>query len=286
MADNTVAELVKKAKGNDRTIREYANAAGIAETTLSKIISGKYVPQKAKTYKNLTCVEAAPRGGVTYQQLIAAANSTKSFQAGLLAGAVATEMALATIGALPIAALGSAGVLAVKHGKNAKNKKEESEAVERAKNEINRFVVAAKGLLYGSLGLKGIPFKVMEGNHFEMSENIFDTYLKIENQIISEYIFKYVYISPEQQKDKFIIENTPKRAIEELMFICPNRKRKVSIVTNCSSTYDYIYSFKDKMSYNGNLSIILVDEKSISLAKESYISHYSESDTHDEFFIV
>ena len=79
---------------------------------------------------------------------------------------------------------------------------------------------------------------------------------------------------------------TPRRIIEELTFVKPSKERKVTIVTNFPKAFDYMLSYKGKLSYNGELSIILVDVKRAALHREEYISHYAGEGAPGEMLIV
>ena len=293
MPENKVGKLVEKAKGDDRSLREYARDSGVDAAIISKIINGTYIPKKTGVYRSLTSFEAAPRGGVTYQQLIKAADSSKSYQAGLSAGIsmvgmAATEATLAAVGGMSIAAIGIGAVGAATFVASMSNKKQKValDKSDQVMNEIKQFVVTSIGLLCSSLSEKGISFKIVKEKNKELLENIFDTYLELEGQEMTEYIFRYAYLTKEHQKNQYFIENIPRSIVEKLTFISPSRKRKVSIVTNYPKAYDYMFSYKDKISYNGELSIILVDVKNTKLLKEDYISHYVGVDSSSELIIV
>ena len=284
MAGNELGNLVKKAKGDDRSLREYARDSGVDVSIISKIIKGTYVPKKTDVYKLLTSQEAAPRGGVTYRQLVEAADSSNSYQAGIMAGMAFTEAALTTIGALPIAALGVGTAALVSSLVSAKKKGGSSKEDEMV-NEIQRFVATSNGLLFSALGAKGISFRI-ENKRNEILDNQFDTYLKLDKQEVSEYIFRYAYLTNEHQEISYIVENLPRRMIEELILLKPSKERKVTIVTNAPEVFDQMLSFKDKLSYNGELSIILVDVKRVELHREEYISHYVGENAPGEMIIV
>lgn len=285
MAENKIGKLVKKAKGEDRSLREYSRDSGVDAAIISKIINGTYVPKKTDVYRALTSQEASPRGGVTYQQLVEAASSSKSYQAGLLAGMAATEAALLVTGGLPLAALGI-GTVGMIAGMKSKKQKGDSNYSNNVLNEIQRFVATANGLLFTALASKGVMFHITGKNKDDYSENVFDTYLNISAHEISEYVFRYVYISKEYQNNKYVIENTSRRIIEELIFLNPSKKRKVSVVTNQEEAYEYMLSYKKKLSYNGELSIILVDVSDVKLLKEEYISHHVDMGEANEIHVV
>ena len=286
MAQNNIGKLVKKAKGDDRSLREYARDSGVDAAVISKIINGAYVPKKTEVYKSLTSQEASPRGGVTYKQLIEAADSSKSYQAGIAAGMVATKAALMAMGeASTIATIGlETGVAAIASSLSSAKRKGGTDRADEIINEIQRFVAISNGLILSALGAKGISFQIKKDQNDEL-ENQFDIYLKIDGQKVKEYIFRYAYLSKEHQKIQYIVENTPRRMIEELIFLKPSKERKVSIVTNYPAAFDYMLSYKNKISYNGDLSIMLVDAKRAELYREEYISHFAGEGAGGELYI-
>lgn len=50
MSGISVGELVKQAKGEDRSLREYARDSGVDAAILSKMINGTYLPKKPGFY--------------------------------------------------------------------------------------------------------------------------------------------------------------------------------------------------------------------------------------------
>lgn len=297
MAESKLGKLVKEAKGSDRSIRQYAVDSGVDAAIISKIINGSYTPKKTDIYQKLTSAKASPRGNITFEQLVEAADSSNSYVNGMIAG---VEVALSALPGIPLSTLGIAGAagaiaaagaagaaLAGFNKTKGKKKKEELDKKEKLiTNEIHRFITTSNGLLYGCLGTKGISFKVETDKDKRLFDNIYDTYIMLEGQIITEYIIRYLYLSTEQQNIRFIVENTPRKMIEELLFISPCKNRKVSLVTNCADSYKYISSFKDKLSYNGELSVVLINESTAQLVKETYISHHAESKAKDELLLL
>ena len=86
MKETSVGELVKRAKGEDRSLREYARDSGVDAAIISKIINGSYIPKKPGLYEALTSLQAAPRGGVSYQQLMEAAGTSEEYRTGMTTG--------------------------------------------------------------------------------------------------------------------------------------------------------------------------------------------------------
>jgi len=289
METNRLGELVKMAKGDDRSLRQYARDSGVDAAIISKLINGNYTPKKPDVFRLLTSPEAAPRGRVTYMQLAEAADSSKAYQNGIRAAMeITSEMALAT--ALMRNKSNDSGsnldeIHAVSKASSRLKKRKGVDKGEKIINELQRFVALAKGLIFSSLGINNITFQI-DNQHSSIFENQFDTYLLIKDQEVKEYIFRYAFLPQEYQKIQYIIENTPKRLVEELIYLSPKRERKVTIVLNCEESFNYMLSFKGKLSYNGELSIILVDTKKAELIREEYISHYTGGNAPAEMYII
>lgn len=62
----SVGELVKQAKGEDRSLREYARDSGVDAAILSKMINGSYIPKKPGIFEALTNPQTAPADGLCY----------------------------------------------------------------------------------------------------------------------------------------------------------------------------------------------------------------------------
>ena len=58
-------------------------------------------------------------------------------------------------------------------------------------------------------------------------------------------------------------------------FLFPaNVKRKISLVVNNEELYGIFMGYKDRNSFKGNVSVILVDEKQVRVVKEEHIAYY------------
>ena len=86
MKETSVGELIRQAKGEDRSLREYARDSGVDAAIISKIINGNYIPKKPGIYEALTSLQAAPRGGVSYRRLMEAAGTSEEYRNGMAAG--------------------------------------------------------------------------------------------------------------------------------------------------------------------------------------------------------
>ena len=285
MKDVSLGELVKKAKGEDRSLRQYAKDAGVDAAIISKIINGSYIPKRPTVFKKLVSAAAAPRGGVTYKELVKAASTSSSYQAGIAAGMAFTEDLLSVVGDMPLSLIGTATAASAGAIAGLISKGKGSDVYNKFLTDMQKFVALSKGLLLSALGEKGVNFQIDKKNNSEL-QNEFDTYLKILNHNLTEYIIRYAFVEENHQGSDFFVSNTGRRLIEELVFIKPLKSRKVSIVTNIQESYDYLVSYKGKLSYNGELSIIYIDSNNVQIVSEEYVAHSFGSEAPDELFIV
>ena len=292
MSRTSVGELVKQAKGEDRSLREYARDSGVDAAIISKMINGTYVPKKSGIYEALTSPKASPRGGVTCEQLIAAAGASEEFQRGMSAGmSVGMLTALADIpSSAMIRVLQGRGIAVSGRGgaemTSSAMKPEEIRRIQRIQSDIQRFAATANGIILGSLGKKGLAFQIVQTGDAEVDMVHFDTCVKLMNHEASEYLIRYAFLSGEEAVSPTLALNTMRKMVEELVFLKPLRTRIVSVVTNHPGAYEDLCACKDQLSYNGELSVILFDLERAVLLREEYLSHYITDDPVDEIRLI
>ncbi|MDO5455782.1 MAG: hypothetical protein Q4F25_02570 [Eubacteriales bacterium] len=288
----SVGELVKRAKGEDRSLREYARDCGVDAAILSKMINGTYIPKKTGIYEALTNPQASPRGGVTFAQMIAAANASEDFRNGMSAGMSAGMLtALQDIpSSSMIKVLQARGIAAGGRGGSeplsSVVKPEEIRRIQRIRSEAQRFTAIANGIILGSLGKKGLTFQLVHADGEEIDGIRFDTCVKLMNHEISEYLIRYAFISDEEDASPMLAISTMRRMVEELVFLKPQRARITAVVTNHPGAYENLCACKDQLSYNGELSVLLFDLEKAMLLKEEYISHYITEDPANEIHLI
>ena len=163
-------------------------------------------------------------------------------------------------------------------------KPEEVRRIQLIQSELQRFAAIANGIILGSLGKKGLAFQLVHTDDTEVDHIHFDICVRLMNHEISEYLIRYVFFSDEAAVSEPLAKNTMRRRIEELIFLKPLRTRIVSVVTNHSGAYDDLCACKDRLSYNGELSVLLFDHERAVLLNEEYLSHYkAEAPSRERF---
>ena len=292
MEENRIGELVRRAKGEDRSLREYARDAQVDAAIISKIISGTYIPKKPGIYEALTSPKASPRGGVTYQMLVEAAGTSEEYRSGMSAGISAGI--LSTLSGIPssvlIKVLQTRGFMISSDttgmAPTSQMKPEQVRRVMDLWSQRQRFTATANGIILGCLGMKGLVFQVLQTEGVELEEIRFDTYVRLMNHEVSEYLIRYAFLPDEEAGNLSLARNTLRRMAEELLFLAPLRERKVSLVTNHPEAYEDLCSFRDRISYNGELSVILFDLERAAILKEQYLSHYISDHPVGEILLI
>ena len=281
MSETSIGELIRQAKGEDRSLRQYARDSGVDVAIVSKIINGTYIPKKQGIYEALTSPQAAPRGGVTCQQLIAAASTSGEYRSGVSAGM--TVGALATLSDIPSSAmikiLQARGIAVDSSGLSeaarSALKPEDARRIQRLQSDIQRFTATANGIILGSLGRKGLTFQLIHTDRTEVDRVPFDTCVKLMNHAISDFLIRYVFISDEEALSLPLAVNTVRRAVEELVFLKPAGNRAAAVVTNHHEAYDNLCAYKNRLSYNGELAAILFDPDRAMILRQEYLSFSS-----------
>ena len=276
-----LARLVNIAKGSDRSIREYARVSQVNVSTISRTINGEYTPG-IKVLQKLTSPEAEPRGGVTFQDLVDAANMDKTTTLGYTLGLLASGMLMGPMRALAAGAMG----LGVMY--NSRNVKEEKETknTEGNKNTITaerfgnfqrklyQFSAISTGVIYGHMVQKGIRFRPGTAGETECELNENDIVAFIEDADINEWIFSFWGLSDEDIELNGFLKKTAPNLFTQFFLFPANVKRKISLVVNNEELYGIFMGYKDKNSFKGNVSVIFVDEKQVRVVKEEYIAYY------------
>lgn len=304
MSETMLGALVKQAKGEDRSLREYAKDSGVDAAIISKIINGTYAPKKPDIYLKLTSPQASPRGDVTYEQLMEAAsttNTSRSYQAGIAAGMATTASILSMVGGVPVTALATslaslvAAMTAVDGSKKAAAKKEKQKDMLTFNNDRllefekkqKRFRAAALGIIITSLAKQGIACKVEDVTKLDLVSARPDECLTLSGLPISSWWFSFWAKDKELDERALVFkEDRAQVMLSRYTPISADPERKVSIVVDDAEMYEELAKYKGQTSYRGEMSIILVDQSGFEVIKEEYVAHYNEADTTRELLVV
>ncbi len=288
--ENKLGDLVAAAKGS-RSVREYSRDSGVDAAVISKIINGNYVPKKPAVFEALTNASARPQNGVTYKKLLEAANPSKEYQDGIKAGMEVAKTVLRATGAIPLPDLGKGMLLkapltplsariapivavggdivkAFSELELAKKNKEKRTKAEEVIEKAERFADIAKQIIITQIAMKGNPFQVID------SKNIVSLCIKIEQDIVSEYDFRFIFFTGESKNSVDSIDETVQRIVGKLVFEKENNKRVVSIVMDSINAFEHIKIYENKLAYRGNLSVILIDTDQICVVDELFLAKY------------
>ena len=240
-----------------------------------------------------------PRNKATYEELAKVLGCDVNY---LLKEDYSVETTLAALGAISsvVPVLGSSLAIAAATGvrlaEKGNKKGEEDKLIERVENvskenlalfsaerldeynrQRHRFAVTATGLLYGQLIQKGFRFRPCNVNELTFQCYDDDAIVKLEDCSINIWLFKFVAFSEDDRMLDDLVKDMALNVMSRLVFISNDAKRKVSIVVNDMELYNHLLRYKGCNSYRGNLSVILIDTKEVSIRKEDYLSVYDFS---------
>lgn len=290
-----VARLVTELIG-DRTLRQTAEDSGVAASYLTGIRKERYLPS-VEIFKKLTAPKANPQHGITLEDLMIAAGYQDEYQMTLydFIDELKNEEETAKLKNKPKKEIKN--VIDTMPGYNPNIHVNGFSIAGRKNNDMlvneqERDEAAAAGIIYRSLaenritfypayeieGIRGIKPHIALNLSTDDSSSwwffLFFQKIKEKNEDHkTPYSFNHVVISWFRQ------------AISKMIFIEPKEGRKISLVTNNTDGFKYWISLKGKISFKGDLSVILVDMNSYRVLKEEYLSHYYDNED-SEFYII
>lgn len=307
MDTNKLGQLVAAAKGEDRSMRKYAEDSGVDVAVIQKIISGKYTPKKPDVFYKLTDENAAPRGGVTATDLIRAAGVSRDYQKGVDAGIETTlvnvtgilaklysntvsEVLGASLELLTDMFIDDVAAGGRRGNKKVGNKETASRLLTEQpiryganamySDEGRRFAAFAEGLVYRQMASKGIVVVPKE------TVTVFLTEMMVKDMPIKEYHLRYIFVPKAYSDDEEGVRFALVKMLSALSLSPLMPERKISFVTNSEMTYDMLLGYRGNLSFRGNLSAILTNMEQFRLEKEEYLVHYDEPDATGEMLIL
>ncbi len=272
-----VAELVKKLVG-DRSLRKAGEDSGVAPSYINGILKANYLPS-ARILRQLTLPEAKPQNGISMEDLMVAAGYQASYFDVMYVYPNAEEDK-----GIDGSENNDRLYIETKQHESPNQAMKRFSAISDVYTKYLRFENLAKGIICKTLLEKGVSFRKNEVVNGIRSYKP-DMAINISDMLVKEWWFEFKYF--EDNKFRGGYSNLKFRTcIDEFVFTESKEDRKISIVTSSTYMFDYLKAYKDKMSYRGDLSVILINEEDYSISSEVYISHYNMNDDSSEFYII
>lgn len=137
----------------------------------------------------------------------------------------------------------------------------------------SRFQAIAVGIIYSKLASDGISFQQGNKNEIDRLGGKPDEYIKILGDKESDWWLSFW--AKDEQLDRSVIMSADDRAAVMIGRYATSKydeNRKVTIVVDDETLYDALLQYKDHNSYNGNMSVLLVDCESVSVVREAVIA--------------
>lgn len=253
-----VADAIRDARG-ERSLRKYAADANVNYMTIYKLEKGESSPTP-ETIKKLTTGAARPRNNITYDTVMIAAGYQLDKKKEI------EEIKDITV----------AEALASKpHIPPAREIYRSTEGIKYRHYALGLLSVMIKN--NENLKVQSINYPMHEKDAGSLDMKVY-----LDDDRISEWWFDYRHIISDFRRS---LETYAFSIIGRLSLLPPNKKRKVSIVLDDPDTYTYLKGLANRVSYKGDLSVILIDTNEGMILDETYISHYDDVGER-EIFIV
>lgn len=260
-----LGSMIKLARGN-RSLRKYAEDAGVSYTTVYVIENGGYTPSP-KMIQKLTSKQAAPQNGITYDDVMGAAGY-KTERDEDKADEKAREMAVQII--------------------EEADKSDSRDRFDRILPDARRRIDImdqlndyAKGLIFFWLAKNDMAFSNEIDVRFSgVRKN--DLLLSIDKGRIRKWNIRF-FCTPE--RERYTRMNTF-MLFSRFLTYPDTKEMKFSVVTNDSSSFAYFKKYEHTLAFRGDLSVILVDSTARELLDEVYLSNYFLDDYSDEFYLL
>ena len=246
-------DIIIRARGSDRSFAAYARDAGVSSASLTRIIKGDYTP-KPSVLKKLVSGRAAPRGGVTYEELMEACGYGSELKGDDIIDEDELQSFLQPN--RPI----------VDSGRLREYKLYEKEAVSQ---------------VYTSLVERGMLFKKVDIPEFINIRA--DLVVEMIDQPITEWRFDMKYCASSARNAIMVADNM---LTQTLLRCRPDRNTKLSLVINDKNVFEAIRKYEHGIAYRGEFSVILFEREKERLSEEVYLSNYYEEDRSREIYIV
>ena len=161
-----------------------------------------------------------------------------------------------------------------------------NEALIKYENNQKKFRATAMGIIISALVQKG--YNCQMGDMAEITERISrpDGFIRLPDNYINTWWLSFW--SKDDELDKYSIVFPEDRAhvmFSKFSTVKPDPKRKISIVVDDKKLFEELCEFKDRNSFRGNMSVILIDLDEVGIKKEVFISYYDDSIS-DKLFVL
>ena len=273
-----IAELVERAKGDDRSYRKYADDAGISSAALTRMRKGDYIP-KPDTIEKLTSEKARPRGGVTFDEMMLAAGYAVERKDEV-------DWDLAENYSQPMESaenheFETKGDAAIKSP--IQKHEEENARWRQFRLAMMQFEEEASSIIVFALFNKKINAD-KDDAMTPASRSSRDLMLNLNGQPIAKWVFEFKYIDVGPAARRQFRSKAEMWFGWELFKEQPS-DTKLSYVINDRDLYQYLERYEHKLAFRGELSVILLDMEEKKVAGEFYLSNYNEGDTSKEVYL-
>ncbi|WP_310605296.1 hypothetical protein [Anaerosporobacter sp.] len=238
--------MITKAKGSDRTMKEYALQAGMGTSSLSMIVSGK---RKAsiKNFQVLTSDAAKPRNGVTFEELVSAAGFVSIVNNPLSDVVFLTES-------------------------------DEDADIEQRFNHQKELEIISSGVIQRVLSTKGYIFEVTTPRTKWYSPSLA---IELKEADKGWWFDVNTFINVEEE----LLMPKLQQILTRLLTAQPDFNRTITVIVDIEEAYDKLEALAGELAYKGDLSVAYLNRQYMRFEKEKYLSCYGD-DSNQKLFLI
>lgn len=276
-----LAKLVLKAKG-DRSLRQYAMDANMSPSIISRIINGSYQPG-IKVLQRLVSEEAKPCGGVTLEQLAIAsgfaseiATATTTIAKDVLNAS--RELIIGPIGILSGLATYAGTKIIQKRASTVDPAEENEDVLFQCAKRQKKFKSSAWGIIRDTMSEKGIKWMPgrAEADGYAVKP---DDFVFLDDEPIHDWWF--VFWAKDSRMDSTEVisnEDWISVLIGRFISLPADSSRKLTLVLDSKEHYEAACLLKERNSYKGNLSVMLIDTENVRIVDEEELAYFNSND--------
>lgn len=152
-----------------------------------------------------------------------------------------------------------------------------AEVEQKRMRDHKRFTATAKGLIYEELVKQGIPFTTLSETG-DNTESIPESVITLDRGRIRTWWLYFVEDLLKADGERMDPDACASILLASVYESRPDESRKTSFVVEDVDLFAALVRRRERNSYRGNLSVILIDADSISLAEEVFIATYGDGD--------
>lgn len=267
-----LARLTKKAMG-ERSLSQYSKDTGVSISHISRLINQKLnaIPSREIIEKLTKSENADPREGVTYEDLMIAAGYQQNYDQS------ETDQQEYDPISDDIVTIANNGNISEKKGTVRDKTGIFSDRLREYNTYTAQLEAIATGIIFGKLAEKGITFRSIPVNSMPLIGYRPRIVIRTDNYYFNDIWFEFLFLAGHESIGYRDYRTRCFGLMGRLVMQKPDPEKLTVIVTDSERVIEYFRSVSCQTSYMGNLSAVLIDQRSVCVTDEVFVSNYKNN---------